>query len=671
MKHFLPPIIVFSIMFSACATVPNNSEPTALATSTPGATSIPSLTPTLTPKPLPAATATPTLPPDPNTYQFDSNVTPFYRDLTNQAVQLGRYWLLNNLGSDVSKGVNIIVVSHRPQQREGFVDYPPGSVPYLYFDTPGWDTQGCTTTEFRFRCSANVVGELTLYWMREHGCYETLFYNSSYHEATFLVGLEGYAGFMAAGTAQDALYMNSATAAELWPIVHYDQNNWFNAGDVAQVAVKRLIDQHGTMAFTQFCDAVGRGTNPYDAFQSTFGISIQDFRAKFMDDVLGDQKNCTQTTCGAASLGATDPRYGSMTPMIDYSLKSPNLVIKITDQQGKPVPDINYQLFRRLYNNFYADTEYDAPTTNSDGVLSVPVLPGTYGMTFCAAGYPAHGAAYSMEPTKCVYELNLFEIMPGEIKTIDFQYWDINDHTLAAPNFLFTLLGVNGQPVGSQYVQVCGYDAVSTVCLNGQTDQSGVFRASLKAGTYLVRLVQAGQGYTDPRGYSNPTYAMNLDPYHGTAGYEYEIRGIQIEDPGVKSITYQFAAPNLLIKFSDANGSPTPNIYFFLCKSTDVSLSGPSQQDVTEKQITMEMLARFYGKSWDTKKVKAVFLDGNCFLRDHTDKSGIFQLHVDPGKYFIFFLNPGVVDFEYYFDHVLSDIAVSDNQVTTVSAQFK
>jgi hypothetical protein len=319
--------------------------------------------------------------------------------------------------------------------------------------------------------------------------------------------------------------------------------------------------------------------------------------------------------------------------MIDYSLKSPDLVIKITDQQGKPVPDLNYQLFRRLYNDFYKNTEYDAPTTNSAGVLSVPVLPGTYSTTFRAGGYPGKGGAYSGEPTKCVYELNPFEIMPGETKTIEFAYRDIQDSTLSAPNFLFTLLGVDGQPISNQYVQVCGYDAVSTVCFNGQTDEGGVYGASLKTGMYLVRLVQPGQGNMDPRGYTNPTYGMNLSPYN-PPDYEYEIQDIQIEGPAVKSITYQFPAPNLQLKFLDANGSPTANVNFLLCKAADVSPSGLSQQDLTEKQLTNEILSRFYGKSWDNQKIKVGSSDGNCFLRDHTDKHGIFQLHVDPGKYF-------------------------------------
>lgn len=664
MRYFAP-FVVFLSLLSSCVT-PGNLP---VQSATPSLSFSPSPSAPATQTPLPTATATPTLSPDLNNYQFDGSVSQMYRELVKQAAQSTRYVLIESFGSDFGEGVTILVKNETPE-RGGFVAYndrlQPLATPYVYLDTPGFDQEGCKTPEFRYRCVAAVGAELTLFWLWEHGCFYQLD-ESRYPLTGFLWhGIHAYIGNKVAGISDDAPYYDDSNALMYWSVSHYNSDDWFNAGDVSTVAVKKLIDAHGTMPFAQLCDAVGHGENPYNAFESAFSISVQDFRAKFMEDVLGIQKDCTQATCGIHP-GQMDPHYGSLTPLIDYSLRAPNLIIRIVDKDGKPVPDINLQLFRRLYNNVFYGTDGEDNATNSDGILAVPVLPGLYGMDFCAAGYPAYGAGYSGNPIQCVYELNPFEVVSGETKEIDFQYWDIQDSSLTKPNFEFTLLGVDGQPVSSQYVQVCGYDAISTVCLNGQTDKSGVFQASLLPAQYVVRLVQPGQGEMDIRGSANPDYGMNLDPYHGTSQFEYEIRNVKVQDSGVTTLAYQLPAPNLEIEFLDANGSFTPNIHFYLCKSTD----GPLPESVAkEKNVTNLILGRVYS-DWDNRSIKVGGLDGDCFLKDHTDEHGLFQLRVDPGRYFIYFDNPGSHTYQFYFDHLFSDIIVQDAGVTKVSAQLK
>jgi len=82
------------------------------------------------------------------------------------------------------------------------------------------------------------------------------------------------------------------------------------------------------------------------------------------------------------------------------------------------------------------------------------------------------------------------------------------------------------------------------------------------------------------------------------------------------------------------------------------------------------MLSAIYS-DWESHAIKAGDMNGDCFLQDHTDKQGIFQIHVDAGKYFIYYDNPGSLLYQYYFDHVMTNIVVDDKDVTMVSAEFK
>jgi hypothetical protein len=670
MKHLLFLVIVFSFLFSSCATTPNISEPT-LA---PSATPIPSLTPTITTTPLPIVTATLTLSSDTMIYHFDPGVSPDDQALIKQGILIARYYLINNYGSDIKGSYLIRVLNDLTQQGENQLAHVNGAGKGQVLTlnvAHHWWKEYDQSTKLKV-----VVHEFTHLWQSEQGngwpgclyIYDNSGLPGSHNPMTRIMveGNAEYTGLMAAGL-QDQFLVDNIDPIHLLPSFDNGLNsNYLVMAD----AINLLLQKTRPTAFTKYCTEVGQGKTFETSFKDAFGISSAQFVAQFKDYITKSASvGQGPVSTGHAGQFTPDSKYGSLTPLIDYSLKSPNLIIKITDQQGRPVPDINLQLFRMLYDNIFFGTSGEDNGTNSEGILSAPVLPGIYGMTFCAAGYPGGGKGYSGHPTKCVYELNTFDVLSGQTKTVEFTYRDIQDHTLSTPNLLFTLLGTDGLPLANQYLQVCGYDAVSTVCLNGQTDKSGIFSASLKSGMYLIRLVQPGWILGDSRGYADPaTYGANVDPYHGAPSYEYEIRDIKIETSDVKSITYQFPVANLRIKFLDANGSPTPLINFYLCKSSETSLSS---QDTAEKQTTNEILSFYYGKSWDSKAVKVGSLDGACFLIDNTDKHGNFQLHVDPGKYFIYFDNPGTGILEFYFDHMLSDIVVADNQVTTVSAQFK
>ncbi len=586
--------------------------------------------------------------------------------LLTEAIEIGRHYLLNNFGKDATGGLRIRLYSapgditggyYGEGHNYGLSDADPSNV-LMQINTghPFWADYG--GDEYLYRRQKGAIHEFTHYWQLQHGCMKS----TNDPLLDFLIqGHAEYVANMATGRPED---INAGQAVVMWSHLKFNEQLWFDASDVASVAFKALMEGYPPEHFTTYCDLMTQGSAPRKAFENVFGQSIQDFRASFKEKSLGILKDCTQATCGA-SYGKDDPRYGSLTPLIDYSLSSPNLTIKITDQSGNPVPDVNLQLFRVLYNGLSIGTGGEDAGTDSNGVLSAPVLPGTYMMRFCEPGYKVR--MYSMDTAKCVYELNYFEVVPGETKTINFQFWDIQDHDLDEPNFVFTLLAVDGTPLANQYVKICGYDPLSSVCLNSQTGEDGVFRVGLRPGNYLLRLVQPGQGEMGVRGNTDPRYGMNLS--FGEA--EYEIRDIRIEPGLITTISYQFPIPNLQIRFLDVNGSPLPNIYFHLCKYPGEAQSAQSQEGAAERETTDTILSRLY-TNWNAKQIRVGSLDGICFLlSDHTDKRGNFSLHVEPGKYFIYFDDPGSHVHNYYFDHVLSDIVVTSSDTTVASYQFK
>src|SRR5258706_3388304 len=616
-------------------------------------------------------TVSPTLSPDTMTYQFDPSVSKEDQALIKKGVEIARYYLINNYGRDIKGSYVIMVINNPGDQSSGELGRVNGEgihqVLTINVGHHWWQEY-----DLAWRLKV-VVHEFTHLWQSEQGngspgCRkldDAKGLPASHDPRTriFQEGQAEYNGHMATGL-QDLFNLTTPDAYQM--LQSFDQrinSDYFYMA----YAVRFLIKKTSPMAFTNYCDGIGQGKIFDAAFESAFGMTYQQFVKQLKDGINEVRLGCQDIwTCTYESL----VKYGSLTPMIDYSLTSPSLIIKVTDQENRPVADINLILYRAMYNNLYLQTGGEDNGTDSSGILPAPVLPGTYSMHFCAPKYPSHGG-YSFNPTYCVYELNPFEVLPGQTKAIEFRYWDIQDRTLSSPNFLFTLLGVDGQPLGNQYVQVCGYDAISTVCLNGQTDDSGVFRTSLKPGNYLVREIRPGRPLSDSRGYLDPVkHGENI----GNMSAEYEIRDIKIEATEIKSITYQFPTPNLQIKFLDANGSPTPYIGFYLCRSADTSVSGLSPQDAAEKQMTGQILSRLFGKSWDSATVKLGSLDGTCFLNDSTDKYGNFQIKVDPGKYFLYFNNPnnpGIFPIDWTFDHMLSDIVVTDNDVTIVSADFK
>jgi len=662
----LPVLMIVIFLLSSCTSTEVLPTQTPTLTSTLEFTKTPTATATETPLPtlLPTATLAP--------FKVDciiNDKTSTEKDcqLIRDAVDLGRHYLLNNFGKDISGTLQIKLLSQPNNVKGGSYDQgfsghmnskdPNNGVIEINTAHPFWSEY--TSADNLYRHTEGVIHEFTHFWELQHGCWK----GDDLHYGILNFLNEGQAAYISDMAIGKPELINPGQSVVNWTHWNYDNTLWFNDTATAEVAFRDLMEQYSPGQYLNYCDLLLKGTRPETAFQSVFGTTIQDYRNQFKERTLGILKDCTQATCGP-KLGKEDPKYGNLTPMIDYSLKEPNLIIKIVDQQGKPAPKITLQLFRKYYNNLYYGTDSSA-TTNADGILAAPVLPGTLAMTFCEptgwtiGHYPAH-------PTKCVYELNNFDVLPGQNKTIEFKYWNIYDKNLREPNFIFTLLGADGQPVGNQYVQVCGYDAVSTVCLNGKTDNGGNFKTSLMAGNYLVRLVQPGQGRMDPRGVTDPEKGMNVNPYSQvTKDFEYEIRDITVVNSRVTDLTYQFPAPTLKIQFLDANGSSVPSVNFLLCKS----LSEPSETP-EEKAASDKMLTSIYA-DWGSHKNQVGEINGDCFLIDHTDKQGVFQIHVDAGNYFIYYDNPGSLLYESYFDHVMMDIVVSNKDVTAVSAEFK
>ena len=622
MKHVVFLLVVFSFLFSSCATTPNVSGPT----STPSATPVPSIVPTPTTTPLPAATATPTLSPDPNIYQYADNVPQKDKDLIKVMVRLGRYYLTNNFGTDISAGVTIIL-DYDPKSLsaslvkgkgyfpgEGFV-VPSGQRPYIEYNVGSAIWQACDTQQFEFRCLS--AHELVHVWQYQHGC---LYHETDEPLTAFLVqGMAEYVGLTAAGLSQNADDFTQSYAFSFWPAVQFDENNWFNSTAVAAVAVKRLVDQNGIMSLVRFCDAVGHGTRPLDAFQTTFGISIQDFRAKFMDEVLGQTKICTMSACGSGS--AVIGQF-QLKDWLDPKITAPNLIARFVDDKGKPVVISNLLLARQDADRTFDNRQPD----NVPGIFSANLFPGRYGFYFCEPGYPGTentGACHA-------YETGWFDVPGTQAANITIQLPPpIERPDLGSPDLVVKFLDESGNPVPNLRLQVCNYDTPVKVCspqFNGRsTDLTGVYQDRLRTGKYTIRFNWPEVGYA-----REWTYAL-------------EVNDVNVNENQPTNITYKFSAPNLVVKLKDAAGAPAPNHFLWLCNA-DHNLGNCA--NITDSP-----------NPWS----------GGSY----TDQQGVFKAIVKPGKYFILtdrFPTLASVPTDYTF----SDINItSETETTTIEFQLK
>lgn len=608
-------IFVVATIFASCSPI-SQLEPTNLPESTatflPTKTQLPS--PTFTPTLIP----TPTLSPDPNMYQFDDNVSEEDRTLIKNAVQIARYYLLNNFGSDLAHGVKFIVTNDTSKLNSygdgvgAFIE-PKNQEVYIELNVAGtvWKSE---RPKYQNPAIALVVHELTHYWQYEHGCVYINY--PPYQPTTFMIeGHAGYVGYMAAGAGNPKEFereLSDDSALSFWQANTWKESEWFLDTNVDRVIVKHLMDSYGMMAFTQFCDAIGSGANPNDAFQLTFGISVQDFRSYIKQEILGQLADCTVATCGAGVDNFSD-KY-SLGHLLDPSRTTPNLIVKFVDQNNSPLA-LPVEMAKQGTDN---TGEYATNITVA-GIFSESLIPGRYIFSFCEPGtnFNVTGRCLVNE-----YGTDWIDVYGDKTTELTLQIPPpIVVSNLAMPNLVVTITDKDGNPMPDLGLQICNYDTLVMVCSFGHdtnrfyTDNEGVFHDSLRSGKYFIRLNM----------YSGFHGKYEFFPF-------YEIRDINIIENNVTTISYQFPTPNLVVKFTDVNGTAVPKHEFVLCRI--VNGMGDCNTLFNEQD------------GWAV-----------------TNYQGIFEAQVEPGEYYILTCLVGCPG--YPFDFKFENIVVSESQVMT------
>jgi hypothetical protein len=466
--------------------------------------------------------------------------------------------------------------------------------------------------EFQHFNTALVIHEYTHEWQWQHGCSND-FLNDPLKPTGFLSqGYAGYAGYSASGVDLSDYAFSDPLALSFWQANQWDENKWFDNSDVNAVVTRHLVEGYGFKPYTQYCDAVGRGAAPNDAFQSAYGISVLDFRAKFKEQVLGALKDCTVATCGAGVDNYSDKF--KLKHLIDTTKSTPNVILKFVDENNSPVALTHLSLWREGIDGQLID--YAQPFETPD-TFSAALLPGRYIFAFCEPGYPVDQSDWP-----CVWhETDWIDVYSDQITNQTFQVMPaIRKPSLPAPNLAVKFTDKDGNPMSNLGIQVCNYDTPVKVCNPtypiGKTDEDGVYQDSLRTGKYLIRV---------------PLYPGYLDKYEFMPFYE--IKEINIDENAVTSVDYQFPIPNLVVKFIDVNGSPIPEQGFLLCKV--VSGAGDCTTPVS-------LWGRFA----------------------MTSKEGAFEVRVEPGEYYI--LTCKLPSCPSYDTTIANIVVLSDTQVITV-----
>jgi hypothetical protein len=574
-------------------------------------TSLPAATATKTERPLPTLTLTSTLLPDPNIYNCESNVAPEDCDLqlVQEAVRIGRYYLVNNFGSDISAGIpftleNDLNAAGRPHGSYRLV--APGNSGLesarVVINTadPLW--KGYSGPAYQYRRSEGVIHELTHLWQIERGCLDPFSQN---YAADFM--LEGHANYVASMAMDRESELDPELALGEWLRTQFNETTWFASSAVGPLAIRSLVDKHGTMSYATWCDLVGSGKGVDNSFKTVYGVDIREFRSQFMRDLLGQAAQCTPATCGT---GDSVGQY-SISEFFDSSKKEPNLIAQFVDENNSPVVLSNVILCRQ---NTSLPSACRQPE-NIPGVFSAPVFSGRYAFYFCSPEYPGSGNTAQCKAN----ETDWFDVGDHAATELTFQVpVEIEMPALSNPDLIFKLSNANGEPVTDMFVQICNYDSPVKVCTNAekglQTDANGIVEARLRTGTYLIRFAWPSSGY-------------------GGLTNTYEVRDIVVDQAGVQSISYQFPVANLVISFKDALGSSVPFHDFVLCRAIDQP--------------------------------------GNCVTSAslwgwwvNTNKDGEFEANVPPGSYWII-TNSDYTSVEQHVDLKVSVVA-SDSEVTTI-----
>lgn len=612
MKYLLPYTIALILFLSSCE--PQIRAP--METTTAAETIIARATASATETPPLTATVTPTLSPDPITYEFADNVLERDRHLLREMVRLGRYYMINNLGSDLTIPAKLIM-DNNPEGRSVSLVYGKGYFASDYFCGTSHDPcfqfnvasaiwQECNNGEFLFKCLHSH--ELFHMWQFEHGCGGQWGEVGDPLTGFIYEGMAEYMGFLATGFPDGAEDFTDGYAFSFWLVEQFNETAWFRNNAVAAVAVKRLVDKHGPMAFARFCDAEEHGAGPQNAFLSTFGITVQEFRAQFMEEVLGQTKDCTAATCGTGDV----PGQYSISDLIDPARKSPNLIATFVDQSSHPVVISNIILCQQTISLPSACRQPD----NVPGIFSAPLKPGKYAFYFCDPGFPG-----TENTARCKgHETEWFDVLQDEVTNITVMVpSEIEDPTLSAPNLVVTFFDHAGNPVPDLGLQICNYDQPVKVCSRDDdskhTDSEGVFLDTLRSGKYLIRFAWPGAGY-------------------GGLTKTYQIDGIAVDKSRVTTTSYTFPAPNLIINFTDAVGGLLPHHDFVLCKAV-------------EEPGNCLTPASLWGW-WVT-----------------TNPKGIFEAHVEPGMYLIV-TNMDFTSLEQRVDLKIPIEVTSETELTTI-----
>ncbi len=624
----LPILLIVMFVFSAC------SPATTIPVATISPSSTPTFSPTATETLQPTVVPTLTLSPDLNKYECADSVAKEDCDFIKEGVRIARYSFLNIFGIDMKEGVKFLIINDPLDFRyaeggtPGVFIVPEEGEPFVWINTahPLWAEY--TSPEYRFKHVSSVAHEFFHAWQWQHGC---LTNNSPIQPTSFMN--EGYARYVDKITAgvdfSDRLFSDEF-ALSFWQATEWNENEWFRNGDVTLVVVKHLVEQFGIQPYLKFCEDFSQGmpssdafqsaydnlfstdqVPPNDAFQSAYGVSISEFRAKFKGEILGSLKDCTVATCGAGVDNYSD-KY-KLGHLLDRTRTTPNLIARFVDQNNEPVILSHVSMLKQ---NEGTTGEYAQPFI-VPGTFSQAMQPGRYSFFFCEPEYPT-----DQNDGKCQYhETDWFDVSNDQPTEITFLIpLPIKNPNLSSPNLIVKFLDKDGNPLPNLELQICSYEFQVKICSpsgsgsDWKTDSNGVFRDFLRSGKYLIRILAAGIEF-------------------GT-----ELRDIIVNETGITETSYQFPVPNLIVKFTDANGGLVPDHGFVLCK-------------VVEGVGDCNSSAYIQGR-WG-----------------YTSEKGIFETLVEPGEYYI--LTCKIDCSGYPFDYTIKDVIVaSPTEVTTVEYQL-
>ena len=464
-------------------------------------------------------------------------------------------------------------------------------------------------------CSQNSTCDkvkLNIVWQAQESCFA--FRTDSLHPPIDFLTI-GYPRYLVAIADGKENEVDAGLVLGAWMANQWNEKTWFFENTVSALAFKNLFETKGVESFKNYCNAVAQGAYSQDAFKSSFGLTVQDFRTQFKNEVLGEMADCTVAMCGPGVDNFSE-KY-KLGHLLDPTRTTPNLIVHFVDQNNKPVVMTHVSMLKQ---NVGTAGEYAQPFL-VPGIFSNAMLPGRYSFFFCEPGFPI-----DQNDSKCQYhETDWFDVFSDKITELTFQIpLPIENLSVSTPNLTVKFLDKDGNPVPNLILQICSYENPVKICSNPfapdrKTDSAGVYLDSLRSGKYLIR-------------FSTSADLVGYYPF-------YEIKDIDISASEATIVNYQFPIPNLVVKFTDANGNPV-NYDFVLCKIVE-GVGDCSSSANTQSR-------------WGL-----------------TNPRGIFEARVKPGQYYILTCKFGCIGWAGIdFDIKITDIFVSETEVTTIEYQL-